>query len=232
MSAPKSLILFLAVALLGLIAFALFSAGTNEDAQLTQPMVAEAEAPMAPKVIDLQPQPDMLAEPETAQTASPLVDDDSLSADDAIPETLETLRELGAGAEQALITTPSGMRFEMTKTLMDDVHFDELLTALDSDLVGLDLEAGLLPLIYESAGEDEITVDKLACGEKVCALRLYGPTRDALESYFAKLTVAAEGTMLSKNWEDREAPGWVERRVIFATDQSMNGFLFGDTSWQ
>ncbi|MEL6215039.1 MAG: hypothetical protein AAFQ99_05105, partial [Pseudomonadota bacterium] len=183
MSTPKSLIVFLAVALLGLIAFTLFSAGTNEDAQSAQPMVAEAAAPPAPQVFDVQPPLDMPAEPETAQTAS-LIVEDSTSADDAIPETLETLRELGAGAEQALITTPSGMRFEMTKTLMDDVHFDELITALDSDLVGLDLEAGLLPLIYESAGEDEITVDKLACGEKVCALRLYGPTRDALESYF------------------------------------------------
>ncbi|MEL6302232.1 MAG: hypothetical protein AAFV47_09065 [Pseudomonadota bacterium] len=230
MSTPKSLILFLAVALLGLIAFALFSANTSNDAPLAQAMVAEAEPP-APQTINAKSQRDLRAESGVTKIASDYLDD-ATPVDDAIPETLETLRELGAGAEQALITTPSGMRFEMTKTLLDDLHFDELLTALDSDLVGLDLEAGLLPLIYESAGEDEITVDKLACGEKVCALRLYGPTRDALESYFEKVAKAAEGTMLSKNWEDREAPGWIERRVIFATDQSMNGFLFGDTSWQ
>ncbi len=144
-----------------------------------------------------------------------------------IPETLATIRALGAGAEQALITSESGMRFEMTKTLMDDVHFDELINALDSDLVGLELQAGLLPLIYSSAGTNEITVDRLACGEKVCALRVYGQSKGALDAYVQSVTDASDGMVLSRNWEDRvDAPGWIERRLIFATDQSVNGFLF------
>ncbi|MEL6447529.1 MAG: hypothetical protein AAFQ62_06225 [Pseudomonadota bacterium] len=152
------------------------------------------------------------------------------SPEPSVPETLETIRALGAGAEQALVLSESGMRFEMTKTLMDDVHFDEFIDAVDSGPVGQELQAGLLPLIYEWADTNGIAVDRLACGEKVCVLRVYGPSRDALESYVQSVTDASEGMVLSKNWKDSvKAPNWIERRIIFATDQSVNGFLFEDS---
>ncbi|MEL7374973.1 MAG: hypothetical protein AAGJ36_11005, partial [Pseudomonadota bacterium] len=73
------------------------------------------------------------------------------SPEPSVPETLETIRALGAGAEQALVLSESGMRFEMTKTLMDDVHFDEFIDAVASGPVGQEHQAGLLPVIYEWA---------------------------------------------------------------------------------
>lgn len=107
------------------------------------------------------------------------------------------------------------------------MHFDEFISALDSDLVGLELQTDLLPLIYERAGANAIAVDRVACGEKVCAMRVYGQSKEALDAYITSLTDVSKGRVLSRNWEDRTtSPDWIERRLIFATDQSVNGFLF------
>ncbi len=69
-------------------------------------------------------------------------------------------------------------------------------------------------------------MDSLASGEKVCALRIYGPNQEALESYVQAVADASEGQVLSRNVYDRiDSPGLIERRMIFATDQSANGFV-------
>lgn len=96
--------------------------------------------------------------------------------------------------------------------------------------MGLERQSDLLPLIYAWAGANAIAVDRVACGEKVCAMRLYGQSKAALDAYMKSLTDASEGRVLSRNWEDRAtSPDWIERRLIFATDQSVNGFLFENT---
>ncbi|MEM1439966.1 MAG: hypothetical protein AAF545_12485 [Pseudomonadota bacterium] len=224
MSTSRPLFLLAGGVLAAVIVFAWYKRPEAASARLAESAQPDRMAPVTAKLpTDVQPE-SVEAGARSLTVAEPS------SPEPSVPETLETIRALGAGAEQALVLSESGMRFEMTKTLMDDVHFDEFIDAVDSGPVGQELQAGLLPLIYEWADTNGIAVDRLACGEKVCVLRVYGPSRDALESYVQSVTDASEGMVLSKNWKDSvKAPNWIERRIIFATDQSVNGFLFEDS---
>lgn len=224
MGTPRLLFFLAGIALAAVVAFAWYArpqAASEPLAEATQPDAEVSIAAPPPAASQLESVEASDRSLTVAETSTP---------ERSIPETLETIRTLGAGAEQALVLSESGLRFEMTKTLMDDVHFDEFINAVDSGPVGQELQAGLLPLIYEWADVNGIAVDRLACGEKVCVLRVYGPSREALEAYIQSVTEASDGLVLSKNWKDRvETPNWIERRIIFATDQSVNGFLFEDS---
>ena len=217
MGTPRLPFLFAGVAIAALVAFAWYERPEAASAPIAQPAKPVAMTPT-------QATPPTVSQPESVDTLAAVAE--TSSSDPAVPETLATIRSLGAGAEQALVLSENGMRFEMTNTLMDHLHFDELIGAMDSDLVGLERQDALLPLFYKWAGAHGIAVDRLACGEKVCALRIYGPNQEALESYVQAVADASEGQVLSRNVYDRiDSPGLIERRMIFATDQSANGFV-------
>ncbi|MEO0617550.1 MAG: hypothetical protein AAFY69_15580 [Pseudomonadota bacterium] len=220
MGTLRPLVIILSLVVLGVVALRLY-----DPPQEPSPP-ADIEADQAP-VASTTP---VEASTRTAQASATLpaaTQADAIpTAEQPAPETLQTIRSLGPDVEQALILADKGMRFEMTRTLLDDAHFDELVEALDSDLVGLELQNELLALFYAKAPADTVAVDRLACGEKICVLRVYGPSQEALEAYVETVSGASEGRVLSRNTHDRiDAPGWIERRVIFATDQTANGFV-------
>lgn len=220
MGRTRALIITATLLLLGLVAIGLIDQTQQTPAQATPDKKPSPVATATPVPSQARP------EQASASLQAVPVETATLVTEQPVPDTLLAIRELGPDVEQALIVADKGMRFEMTRTLLDDVHFDELIDALDSDLVGLELQNDLLQLFYELAPTDTIAVDRLACGEKICVIRIFGPSQESLEAYVEAVSSASEGRILSRNTHDRiDAPGWIERRVVFATDQSANGFV-------
>ncbi|MEL7476092.1 MAG: hypothetical protein AAGJ55_07660, partial [Cyanobacteria bacterium J06555_12] len=192
------------------------SARAAENADSPNAAVADEKSARA-----AQEDLDVDSEDDAPERLAEVVDEGSQSEQElgSESEILNLIREIGPAVEQEVILTDRGMRYEMTGLLMDDVHYEEFLLALGSDLVGLEQQDRLYELFYRmSLGSGaSIRFDTIACGEKVCTARLYGPDYETLEAFTNAVSDASEGQMLSRNFFDKtQSSGEVERRLIFA----------------